>query len=371
VNPLKFIFYPFAFLYGSAVSLRNLFFNIGILRSQGFPIWIITVGNLSTGGTGKSPHVEYIARLLENLTRRYENLDLPFEKTAILSRGYKRATRGFLLVNSSSNAREVGDEPLQLKRNLKNMYVGVDEIKVRGIRVLLGLNPQLRMVILDDAFQHRYVKPTVSVLVTNYNNPFYTDNILPLGRLREPRRGYKRAQVIIVTNVPENITDVEKKSIRDNIVPGSKQKVFFSSIIYQQLMPVYPGSPQPPGIDKNCSVLLVTGIANTHSIYNHLAEIARDVIHMPFPDHHIFHATDIAKIIKSFNNITNPDKIIITTEKDSVRLQLGELGKDFGIAPVYYLPIKVKVHEEKDFEDTIISYLNPLNPNKPIQKIEN
>ncbi len=365
----RYILYPFAFLYGTVATFRNFLFNARILRSHKFPIWIISVGNLSTGGSGKSPHVEYIARLLENLNKGYENLGLTFDKMAILSRGYKRATRGFLLVNNSSNAREVGDEPLQLKRQLKDMYVAVDAGRVRGISLLLGLNPQLRMVIMDDAFQHRYVRPTMSILVTNYNKPFYTDNILPVGSLREPRGGYKRAEIIIVTNAPSNITDVEKKAILKNIDPKAKQQIFFSSIIYEPLVSVYKSELPAPVIDKNCSVLLLTGIANTHSIYNHLAETARDVIHVSFPDHHLFQSTDIAKVIKAFNTISNPDKIIVTTEKDSVRLQLGELAKDFGTAPVYYLPIHVKVHEEKNFEEAIIGKLNPLEPAKPIRKL--
>lgn len=367
----KYILYPFSFLYGFVVTVRNLLFDIGIFPSRRFPIWVISVGNLSTGGTGKSPHVEYIARLLEGLTNEYQNLDLPFNKIAILSRGYGRASSGFLLVNNTSNAREIGDEPMQLKKQLKEVYVGVDERRVRGIRVLMMLNPQLRMVVLDDAFQHRYVKPTFSILLTNYNAPFYNDMMLPAGRLREPRRGYKRTQFIIVTNVPANITDIEKKLILKNINPKSKQKVFFSSIVYKPLLPVFKGNYVVPVIDKNCSVVLLTGIANTHSLYNHLAQTARDVIHIPFSDHHIFESSDIAKVIKTYNAITNPNKVIITTEKDSVRLQLGELIKDFGVAPVFYLPIKVQVHEEKDFKDAIIGNLNPLNPNKPIQKLEN
>jgi tetraacyldisaccharide 4'-kinase len=371
LKPAQYLLYPFAFLYAVIVTLRNLFFDIGILRSRRFPIWIITVGNLSAGGTGKSPHTEYIARLMENLTRSYENLDLTFNKIGVISRGYGRANRGFLLVNNSSNAREIGDEPMQLKKRLKDIYIGVDESRVRGIRILLSLNPQLRLILLDDGFQHRYVKPTLSILLTNYNAPFYNDHMLPAGRLREPPIGYKRAKIIIVTNVPVNITDLEKKLIVKNINPTRKQKVFFSSIYYEALQPVFNSKHPVPVIDKNCTVLLLTGIANTHSLYNHLAEMAGDVIPFPFPDHHIFESTDISKVVKTFNNISNPNKVIITTEKDSVRLHLGELMRDFGTAPVFYLPIRVKVHEEKDFENEIISSLNPLSPNKPILKFEN
>jgi len=366
---VKYIVYPFALLYGLIVTVRNLLFDIRILRSHRFPVWVISIGNLSAGGTGKSPHAEYIARLLENMTKSYENLELTFDKISILSRGYGRINKGFLLVNNTSNAKEVGDEAMQLKKRLNDVYIGVDGNRVRGIHILLSLNPQLRMIILDDGFQHRYVKPDLSILLTNYNIPFYKDELLPAGRLREPRFGYKRAQFIIVTNVPPNITDVEKKLVLKNINPKPGQKVFFSSIIYQPLIPVFKGNYPVPNINKNCSVLLLTGIANPDSIYRYMEEIAGNVIHIPFADHHFFQSSDIAKVMKAFNAIANPNKVIITTEKDSVRLQLGNLMNDFGIAPVFYLPILVKVHEEKDFEDAIIASLNPLNPNKPIGKL--
>jgi len=368
---IRYIAYPFSILYGIIATVRNLLFDISILRSTKFPLWVITVGNLSAGGTGKSPHVEYIARLMEKLTKNYENLDLTYNRIAILSRGYGRANKGFLLVNNSSNAREIGDEPLQLKRRLKDVSVGVDENRVDGINSLMTINPQIKMVLLDDAYQHRYVKPDLSVLLTNYNVPFYNDTMLPTGMLREPRRGYKRAKFIIVSSTPINITDTEKKLIVEKINPKSSQKVFFSSIYYESLLPVYKGDYPTPLIDKNYTVLLLTGIANTHSIYNHLAEIARDVVPVSFRDHHTFQSSDIAKVIKAYNAISNPNKIIITTEKDSMRLQLGELKKDFGTVPLFYLPIRVKVHEEKDFEEALINSLTPLDKTKPIRKIDN
>ena len=368
---MRYILVPFSFIYGVLLSGRNILFDLRILRSRKFPIWVISIGNLSMGGTGKSPHTEYIARLMEKLNKKYDNLDLPFHKIGILSRGYKRVTSGFLLVNKTSNAREVGDEPMQMKNRLNEVSVGVDGNMIRGIHVLLSLNPQLKLILLDDAFQHRYVRPDFSILLTNYNAPYYNDSVLPSGGLREPKSGYKRAKFIIVTNVPVNITDVEKKLIFKNINPKSSQKIFHSSIIYNSLMPVFKSKEATPSIDKNTSVVLLTGIANTHSLYNHLAEVARDVVHVEFPDHHMYTPTDIAKVTKAFTSVSNPNKIIVTTEKDSVRLVLGELMKAFGTAPVYYLPIEVKVHEEKEFEEAIISNLPSLNPNKPVTKKEN
>ena len=182
--------------------------------------------------------------------------------------------------------------------------------------------------------------------------------MLPTGRLREPRRGYKRAQIIVVTNAPANITPIEKKIILKDIKPKDKQKIFYSSVFYQPLIPLFKNDYPIPDINKNYSVLLLTGIANSHGLYNHLAEKARDVIHLPFPDHHVFYSADIAKVIKSFQDISNPDKVIITTEKDAMRLQSDTFENDeFKTAPVFYLPISVKVHAEKDFEDAIMNSL--------------
>jgi tetraacyldisaccharide 4'-kinase len=347
---LKYILYPFAFLYGIIATVRNVLFDIGILRSHRFPLFVISIGNLSVGGTGKSPHAEYIARLLEKLS-------FPFDKMAILSRGYGRRSKGFSLVTTLSTADEVGDEPLQLKRKLNGVSVAVHEKRVDGINKLLELSSQLKAVILDDAFQHRYVKRDLSILLTNYNAPFYNDCMLPAGRLREPRRGYKRAQFIIVTSTPVNITTIEKKLILEKIKPKHKQKVFFSSIVYQSLCPVFNVDTPISGIDKSCSVLLLTGIANAHSLYSYLTEKTRDVIHIPFPDHYAFKISDITKVIKSFNAITNPNKIIVTTEKDAMRLQSDHLLKEFGTAPICYLPIQVKVHEEKEFKDALLTSL--------------
>jgi tetraacyldisaccharide 4'-kinase len=365
---VKYALYPFAILYGIIVSIRNLLFTVGILHSERFPVWVITIGNLSVGGTGKSPHAEYIARMMQRLSGQYDNLNLSFDKIGVISRGYGRSHKGFLLVNNSSNAREVGDEPMQLKRRLNDAYIAVDENRVRGIKILLSLNPQLRMILLDDGFQHRYVKPNFSILLTNYFAPFYADNMLPMGRLREPKNGYKRAKFIVVTNTPSGITDVEKKLIIKNINPKNSQKVFFSSVEYKPLVPVYSSIKSIPVIDKSATILLLTGIGNTHSIYNYIAEQARDVIHIPFADHHPYDNSDISKVVKTFNEISNPNKFIVTTEKDAVRLQVGDMSKDFGTAPVYYLPINVKVHDEQTFESALIENLTSLDPNNPITK---
>lgn len=347
-------------MYGIVVSIRNWLFNINVIHSHQFPVWVVSIGNLSVGGTGKSPHAEYIARLLESMTREDKGLDMPFDKIAILSRGYGRTSSGFVLVDAFSKAADVGDEPLQLKRRLNNVHVAVDEKRVQGIRTLLTLAPQIRTVILDDAFQHRYVKPNLSILLTSYQSPFYKDYILPVGRLREPRKGYKRARFIIVTNMPEGISDTEKKNIINKINPRQKQRVFFSSIVYRPLIPVFKNDLSVPAMGKGFSVVLLTGIANPDSLYKHLVEMVKDVIHISCPDHHIFQSSDIAKVMDSYNAIINPDKVIITTEKDAMRLQTSDLINNFGTAPVFYIPIQVQVDKEEKLKDSIISNLSPL-----------
>jgi tetraacyldisaccharide 4'-kinase len=294
------------------------------------------------------------------MTQQDKGLDMTFDKIAILSRGYGRSSKGFVLVDTTSKAEDVGDEPLQLKRRLNKVHVAVDEKRVHGIKMLLELAPKIHTVILDDAFQHRYVKPNLSILLTSYQNPFYKDCMLPMGRLREPRKGYKRARLIMVTNAPENMSDAETKSIVDNISPRRRQRVFFSTIIYQSLMPVFKSDLPVPAIGKGFSVVLLTGIANPGELYKHLTEIAKNVIHIPFPDHHIFKSSDIAKVMESYNTIVNPDKVIITTEKDAMRLQTSGLINSFGTASVFYIPIQVKIHKEERLKDSIISNLSPL-----------
>src|SRR6185312_10716069 len=194
----RILLYPFALLYRFVVVIRNIMFDAGILRSKKFPIWTISVGNLSVGGTGKSPHIEYLIRLLGNLSS-YKNLNISPERTAILSRGYGRSTSGFLLASENSSAQEIGDEPMQMKMKFKDIMIAVDEKRVRGITKLLELNKEINLVLLDDAFQHRYVQPSISILLTNYYKPFYEDSMMPTGSLREPVGGYRRADVIIVT----------------------------------------------------------------------------------------------------------------------------------------------------------------------------
>lgn len=370
MNQFKVILYPFSLLYGLITGIRNFFFDVGILRSKKLPPWVISIGNLSTGGTGKSPHIEYIAHLMNDLAKENENLKITYPNIAALSRGYGRKTKGFLLAHGMSNTQEVGDEPMQLRRRMTDIMVAVDEDRVRGIKLLMGLNPQIKLVMLDDAFQHRYVKPTISILLTNYYNPFYSDHILPVGTLREAKRGYKRAHIIIVTSVPHDISELEKKEIVEKINPTPSQKVFFSNVSYGLPKSVYKSDFTISLPDRDLSVILLTGIANPLPLKNYLADKVKELKHITFNDHHNYTSMDIARVVGEYHKISNPNKVILTTEKDYVRLEPAELKLEFGGAHVFYIPINVSVKEERELEDEIIKILSTTNLYKPSQKKE-
>lgn len=365
----KLLLYPFALCYQVIVFVRNIMFDAGILRSQKFPIWTISVGNLSVGGTGKSPHIEYLIRLLGSLSS-YKNLELKPERTAILSRGYGRSTTGFLLANENSTAQEIGDEPMQMLMKFKDIQVAVDEKRVHGIKKLMELNKDLNLVLLDDAYQHRYVKPSLSILLMNFHKPFYEDAMMPRGTLREPASGYRRADIIIVTRTPNDLLDVEKKMIIKKIKPFPHQKVFFSSVIYQDMTPVYDISLFGKKITKDTSVVLLTGIANATDFKKHMGKQAKELVHISYPDHHWYSLVEIMKVVDTFNNISNPDKIILTTEKDAARLHQASIREQLEKLPVFFTPIQVKVKDEEGFEAEIVKQLGSYQLYNPIQKIK-
>ncbi|HSY77343.1 MAG TPA: tetraacyldisaccharide 4'-kinase [Bacteroidia bacterium] len=365
----KIFLYPFSLVYRVIVWFRNTMFDAGILRSQKFPIWSISVGNLSVGGTGKSPHIEYLIRLLGSLSS-YKNLHITPEHTAILSRGYGRSTSGFILASENSTAQEIGDEPMQMRLKFQDVYVAVDEKRVHGIKKLLEINKDINLILLDDAFQHRYVKPSLSILLTNYYQPFYEDSMMPFGTLREPMGGYRRADIIIVTRTPQTLLDVEKKMIIKKIKPFPHQKVFFSHVVYQDMTPVYDVSLLGKTVTKETTVVLLTGIANANDFRKHLQKSAKEVIHISYPDHHWYSLVEIMKMIDIFNNVSNPDKIIITTEKDAARLHQSTMREQLEKLPVFYTPIQVKVKDEEGFEAEIVRQLGSYQLYNPIQKIK-
>lgn len=303
---LRFLLFPFAILYDLITSIRNFFFDAGIFKSTSFDIPIIIVGNLSVGGTGKTPQIEYLIKLLQ------EHYTL-----AVLSRGYKRKTNGFVLLNSNHSAEDVGDEPLQYFKKFKNITVAVDTNRVRGIHELLRQKSP-KIILLDDAFQHRKVTGSFYILLTKYDNIFTNDFLLPTGNLRESRGGAKRADVILVTKCPQDLSKTQQGKISNQLKKYNKE-VLFTTISYTDMLK---GSHQISINElKEYEVLLVTGIADPNPLVNFLEEKEINCKHLKFEDHHHFSSTEIKKISTKFDEITSSKKLILTTEKDYTRLE--------------------------------------------------
>jgi tetraacyldisaccharide 4'-kinase len=338
-------------MYGFVVSLRNLFFDAGILKSTRFPLPVISVGNLTAGGTGKTPHVEYIAGQLK---RDY--------RIAVLSRGYKRKTKGFLLAGTASTAREIGDESRQIKNRFHDVIVAVDNRRVHGIERLMAEFTDLGAVILDDAFQHRYVRPDLSIVLVDHERPVFRDFLLPLGNLRECRRNINRAGAVIVTKCPPDMSAEQRGTFTARLYLRRRQPVFFTCYHYGNLVPVFEG--KAPAVDlhnertDNPAVLMVTSIANSSPLKKYLGQFMTLAAEMRFGDHHFYNAADIHAIEKRFMELPSENKIIITTEKDAVKLRelAGEFQKTQ--AYLYYIPVEVRFLDEgeKRFNEMVLKF---------------
>ena len=339
----RFLLLPFSLIYGFVIFIRNRCYDLGVLKVNKFSLPLIGVGNITTGGTGKTPHIEYLINLLS-----------PASKVATLSRGYGRKTNGFAYAEKNSFASEVGDEPLQLKNKVPAIGVAVCENRKTGIEKILKDEPETKVVLLDDAFQHRAVNPSLSILLLEYSKIFKSDFLLPAGNLREPFSAKKRADIIVVSKYPLNLSDEEREKIILKIAPDSNQKLFFSGIVYNNLHPVFESNDQLP--QTNASCLLVTGIADASGIKQHCELNTKLFRHLEFADHHAFSGADIRNIIKIFSTIAAENKIIITTEKDAMRLKVfGELNN----LPLYYLPVSVKFldKDEQSFNQLILQHV--------------
>jgi len=337
MNLLRKILFPFAILYGFITGIRNFLFDKGILKSYSFDVPVIAVGNLSVGGTGKTPQIEYLIRLLS-----------PKYKIATLSRGYKRQSKGFVLADSTSNAEILGDEPFQFFSKFKNIQVAVDADRKNGIEQLLSLPEKPEVILLDDAFQHRKVKAGFYVLLTSYGDLYSDDFMLPTGNLRECRSGAKRANVVIVTKCPANLSLEEQNIIKTKLQLDSNQELYFSFIDYDDSVYSEDKTLKVSEI-KNVNKLLLAGIAKPEPFFNHLQSKNDDKL--VFPDHHHFCENDLLEIKNKAQN-----DIIITTEKDYVRLKGKLLSKQ-----LFYLPIRSSfLSESKNFDKTIIDYVESM-----------
>jgi tetraacyldisaccharide 4'-kinase len=330
---IRFLVFPFAIIYSIVTTIRNYFFDVGVFKSTRFKKPIIAVGNLSVGGTGKTPQIEYLIQLLK-----------PNYKMGVLSRGYGRKTKGFVLVDNTKSTLEVGDEPLQFSKKFKDITVAVAENRVHGIEQL----QRSEVILLDDAFQHRKVKAGFYVLLTNYNALFSNDFVLPTGNLRERRIGAKRADVVVVTKCPTTIDVLEKQELKQLIRRYFNGPIFFSSIQYADVLLSNNTTEIKTADLNNYEVLLVTGIANPKPLEVHLSTLNCRFKHVKFSDHHQFTEKEIADLKEQFTVLTAESKIILTTEKDFVRLsnQLENL---------YYLPIQTDFSEDQEKFDSLIT----------------
>lgn len=352
---------PFSLVYGIAVSVRNKLFDLKILKSTKFDFPVISVGNITVGGTGKTPHVEY---LVELLSKKFE--------VCVLSRGYKRKTKGFLLADKNSTARTIGDEPYQMHSKFKKLNIAVDEDRVHGIQELKKQYPNLQAVILDDAFQHRQVKPGVSILLIDYNRPIFKDYFLPAGDLRESSHSKKRANIVIVTKVPEDIKPIDKRLWIKKLKLFPYQFLYFSSFKYGKLNPVFSENKIQLSLTElknpDTSVLLLTGIANPAPLVNKIKSEMNEVIHIQLPDHHIYSENDLKTLYHKFDKLSRKKKCILTTEKDAIKLE-KLLSVDSNIKNcMYYLPIKVNFldNKQEEFDATITDY---IATNKEINRL--
>ena len=325
LKPIRILLFPFSLLYALAIFLRNFFYDKKILSSTSFNLPIISIGNLSVGGTGKSPMVEWLVRQLRN--------DFII---AILSRGYKRKTRGYALANANSTALEIGDEPMQFHMKFPDVSVAVGEERIVAIPQLLHDRPNTQAILMDDAFQHRAVHPGMNILLTDFNNLYTRDWFIPTGDLRDEPRSYKRANVIMVTKCPRDISHSDQAAIRSEISPLPGQHVYFTCLEYGD--PYHIIERYTSRLTADHEVLLVTGIANPRSLKQYLQDQANAYYELAYTDHHIFSIDDLREIKKKFNSIPAEKKIIITTEKDAVRLVKFE--QELRELPIFVLPIR-------------------------------
>lgn len=342
------LLFPFSLIFEIITFFRNLLYDWGIFSAVSFNEHVICVGNLAVGGTGKTPHIEYLITLLKNE-----------KKIATLSRGYKRKTEGFMIAFPENSADEVGDEPKQFKTKFPDITVAVHSNRVNGIRQLLQLNPCPNIFLLDDAYQHRRVKAGLSILLTDFSSLFVNDTHLPGGNLRESISGFKRADIVIITKTPEMATNLDLKVYSKEIDIRPHQQLFFSWLKYGQLYyhnDIHFKIDAPQQLFK-FHVLLITGIANPKPLTTYIKEYANSVYSKNYSDHYDFTIGDIDELRKIFNNIVGENKIIVTTEKDYMRLLKPNLLDSLTGLPLFILPIEIDFKQKtEEFNDTILRY---------------
>lgn len=344
---LPYVLKPLSWLYGAVTGFRNWMFDHNWLKAEEYDVPVVNIGNITVGGTGKTPHVEYVAQMLSTSYR-----------IVVLSRGYKRKTSGFVLANSTSTPESIGDEPLQMYSKLgPRVKVAVCENRRKGIKEIMKQFPDTQMILLDDAFQHRYVLPKVNVLLMDYNRPIYEDHMLPLGRLRESFNQVERADMVVVTKCPDSISPLDMRLVTKKIGIRPFQKLFFSKVAYGDVLPVFPED-RPYHVDISSlsardTVMLITGIANPRGFIRHFKSYPFKKVICHFPDHHDFSRSDIARLEERFNALKGERKIILTTEKDAVRLAYNPYFPASLKPFVFYIPVAVRMIPNQDGTDFI------------------
>lgn len=342
---------PLVPLYRLAVAIRNLLFDLKLLRSESFRIPVISVGNITVGGTGKTPHVEMLIR---HLSADYA--------PAVLSRGYKRKTRGFRLVSVHSAVSEVGDEPLQIKNRFPGIHVAVDANRVRGIRKLMKVKHKPEVIILDDAFQHRYVRPGLSILLVDYTRPVFRDVLLPAGNLREPWRNCRRADILVVTKCPSSLSSSDRARFAGKLQPAFHHRVYFTGLSYGRPVPVFGNRRNSMGYKQlkksGAGLMLVTGIANPKPLIDFLQETLTVHDILLFPDHHVFCRDDLMVISERFHRLPGTGKYILVTAKDAVKIRELDPGEDLKHA-FHLVPMETEFlgNGEKAFLDRLRRFM--------------
>lgn len=372
---------PISWLYGLGVGIRNQLFDFGLLRSRSFSVPVISVGNITVGGSGKTPHVEYLIRLLQDKV-----------KVAVLSRGYKRKSRGYLLADTDTTMSQIGDEPYQMKRKFPHIHVAVDKSRCEGIDRLMSdeTTKNTDVILLDDAYQHRYVKPGINILLVDYHRLILYDELLPAGRLREPKSGKNRADIVIVTKCPPDLKPVDYRVLTKAMQLYPYQELFFSCLSYDNLRTIDGQNTRPLSSVLNHHVLLLTGIASPRQMEQDItpyvtgqtpstgtrpldpAEPSSLISPLSFPDHHAFTRRDVRRINEAFAALPSP-KVVITTEKDATRLETVEGLSSELMQCLYVLPLKIKfmLDQEEKFNDKIISYVRKNSRNSILAQSQN
>jgi tetraacyldisaccharide 4'-kinase len=360
-NNKNILLYPVSLIYGAVTGIRNFLYDKNLLKTVEFSLPVICVGNITMGGTGKTPHTEYIAHLLGSRFR-----------VAVLSRGYKRKSEGFRFVEINSTAAESGDEPLQIKRKLPSVIVAVDSNRINGINRILRDKPGTEVIILDDGFQHRRIRPGFSIVLSDFRKLFLHDHLLPYGSLRESWPNIRRADLLLVTKTPAD-SDVERKTIAGELAGEGIGNIFFTSIGYLDPVPVFTEYPDQ-GVNSfpGAEAVVVTGIANPEPFIGYLKGILSDIVHLSFPDHHDFSEKDINAITLAWHELKPAARYLITTEKDAVRLrEFSNIEEEIRRAS-FFVPVSIGFPDgnQEDFNNLITSYAGKNRRNNSVSEIE-